>query len=123
MGGLDGYMARIANWVAVCETTCKKTTQSEPTHGNGDSGLRVQGRECVGHRPQVVVGVGDSAEVSIWESWSLSSVAWRETTGGWQWRTCLMPWASLKSNANRSQPILPSVHRRPNRSRDTRNYK
>jgi hypothetical protein len=32
-------MARIANWVAVCETTCKKMTQSEPTHGNGDSGI------------------------------------------------------------------------------------
>jgi len=151
-------MARIANWVAVCETTCKKTTQSEPTHGNRDSGidrpvpndpflphsqlsaedvsfsepfhqgadvgLRVQGRECVGHRPQVVAGGGDTAEVSIWDSWSFSSVEWREATGRWQWRTCLMPWASLKSNANRSQPIiLRSVHRRLHRSRDTTHYK
>ena len=91
----DGYMARTANLVAVCETTCKKATQSESIHGNGDSGidrpvpndpfllhsqlsaedvsfsepfhqgadigLRVQGRVCVGRRPQVVVGVGDTA--------------------------------------------------------------
>jgi hypothetical protein len=149
MGGLDGYMARTANWVVVCETTCKETNQSEITHGNGDSGidrpvpndpflphsqlsaegvsfsepfhqgadvgLRVQGRECVGHRPQVVVGGRDTAEASIRDSWSFSSVAWGEATGGWQWRTCLMPGASLKSNANRSQPkpTLCSAHRRP----------
>jgi hypothetical protein len=30
-----------------------------------------------------------------------------------------MPWASLKSNANRSQLTLRSIHRRPNQSRDT----
>jgi len=68
-------------------------------------------------------GLEIPTKVSIWDSWSFSSVAWGEGTGRWQWRTCLMPWASLESNANRSQPILRSVHRRPNRSRETRHNK
>jgi len=73
------------------QLSAENVSFSEPFHQGGDVGLRVQGRECVGHRPQVVVGVGDTAKVSIWDSWSFSSVAWKEAMGGWQWMTCLMP--------------------------------
>jgi hypothetical protein len=41
-------------------------------------------------------------------------------TGGWQWRTCLMPGASLESNANRSQPTRRSAPRCQRRLRMTR---
>lgn len=70
-------------------------------HQGAGVGRQVQGRECVGHPPQVVVGVGDTAGVSIRGIWSFSSVEWGEATEGWRWRTCSMSVASLKVNVNR----------------------
>jgi len=73
----------------------------EPSHQGAGVGQRVQGRECAGHPPQVVVGFGDTAGASIRDIWSFSSVEWGEAMEGWRWRTCSMPVASLKANANR----------------------
>jgi hypothetical protein len=49
----------------------------------------------------VAVEAGDVAGASMRDSWSFSSVERGEAMEGWPRRTCSMPGASLKVNANR----------------------